>query len=306
VIEVLTQAARRSRGAESVGAGALSRASLAQLGFDANAVRAQLDAGRWRLVGRAVVLTRGALVGPDRGEAALINCGPRAVLTAFSAAEAAGLVGWERPEVHVLVPRSARVCVVDELDMVVHRSRAWNEVACHPAARRHRLAPALIVAAASFDNARPACALLAAAVQQRLARPEHLRAALADAGTVRHRAALSASVDDIAMGAQALSEIDFVRLCRANRLPPPVLQAVRPSPDGRRRYLDAEWVCANGRRVVVEVDGAIHLRPLDWARDQLRQNEIVLSDAVVLRFPAVVVRTDPALVVAQLRRALNV
>lgn len=56
--------------------------------------------------------------------------------------------------------------------------------------------------------------------------------------------------------------------------------------------------------MVVEVDGALHLSPSRWWADQLRQNELTLADALVLRFPSVVVRTDPATVTAQLREAL--
>lgn len=55
----------------------------------------------------------------------------------------------------------------------------------------------------------------------------------------------------------------------------------------------------------MEVDGALHLAASRWWSDQLRQNELTLSDAIVLRFPSVVVRTEPALVAAQLARALG-
>ena len=73
---------------------------------------------------------------------------------------------------------------------------------------------------------------------------------------------------------------------------------------GRRRYLDATWRRSDGRLVVVEVDGAVHLAPGSWWDDQLRQNEITLSDALVLRFPSVVLRADEGLVMAQVRRAI--
>ena len=57
--------------------------------------------------------------------------------------------------------------------------------------------------------------------------------------------------------------------------------------------------------MIVEVDGALHLAPKRWWSDQLRQNELTLSDAIVLRYPSVVVRTEQDLVAAQLRRALH-
>jgi very-short-patch-repair endonuclease len=56
--------------------------------------------------------------------------------------------------------------------------------------------------------------------------------------------------------------------------------------------------------VVVEVDGALHLVATRWWDDQLRQNELTLADAIVLRFPSVIVRTEPTVVATQLRRAL--
>jgi hypothetical protein len=191
-----------------------------------------------------------------------------------------------------------------DLPIVLHRTGSWSADACYPARRCHRPAAAAVIAAASFTSPRPACGLLAATVQQRLLRPDNLRTALTAASRTRHRRASLAAVDDIAMGAQALSEIDFVRLCRRNGLPEPTLQAVRIEPDGRRRYLDAEWRLADGRVVAVEVDGAIHLAPRRWFDDQLRQNELSLAGTLVLRYPSVVVREEERLVVAQLRRAL--
>jgi hypothetical protein len=168
----------------------------------------------------------------------------------------------------------------------------------------HRLAPALVLAASSFKTTRPACGLLAAAVQQRLTTGGELTTAVLAASRTRHRASLLAALTDIAQGAQALSEIDFVRLCRRYRLPEPLRQAVRIEPNGRRRYLDVEWRLPDGRIVAAEVDGALHLTPQRWYDDQLRQNEMVIGGTLVLRYPSVVVRDEPLTVVAQLRRVL--
>jgi very-short-patch-repair endonuclease len=84
----------------------------------------------------------------------------------------------------------------------------------------------------------------------------------------------------------------------------PARQVVRVERCGRRRYLDAEWTSATGRRLVVEVDGALHLAPARWWDDQLRQNELVIDGRPVLRFPTVIVRHEPLVVVDQLRRGL--
>ncbi|HEY0813942.1 MAG TPA: hypothetical protein VGE11_11745 [Pseudonocardia sp.] len=161
-----------------------------------------------------------------------------------------------------------------------------------------------MLAASTFAKPRPACGILAAGVQRRLVTADQLYAALEQAPRTRHRKLLRAAIDDIAQGAQAMSEIDFGRLCRLAGLPAPNRQSVRVEPGGRRRYLDAEWTRADGRRVVVEVAGALHLSPRYWWDDQLRQNELVIVDDIVPRFPSVVIRTNPEDVIGQLRRVM--
>jgi hypothetical protein len=283
--------------------GVLSRSELLQMGCTSSEILARLAAGRWQRIGRAIVAHNGPLSRRQRWRVALLNCGPHAVLTAFTALEALGLRGWTRDTVHVLAP--AGVARPDLNELRLHRSVSLRVDETLPARRCHRVGPAALLAASTFESARPAVGLLAATVQQRLCVASDLREVLDRAPSTRHRADLLAAVGDIEMGAHALSEIDFVRLCRRHHLPVPAQQVVRVEPGGRRRYLDAEWLCADGRRVVVEVDGAVHLAPQKWFGDQLRQNEISLSGAVVLRYPSVVVRDEPQLVAAQLRRALD-
>jgi hypothetical protein len=186
----------------------------------------------------------------------------------------------------------------------LHYVGDWSRVEAVPARRLHRCASALVLAASTFTHPRFACGILAAGVQQRLVTADQLGEVLRRSPRVRHRRLLAAAIDDIGQGAHAMSEIDFGRLCRRAGLPAPTRQAMRVEPGGRRRYLDAEWIRRDGRRVVAEVDGALHLSPRRWWDDQLRQNELVIADDIVLRFPSVVVRTNPEEVVAQLRRVL--
>lgn len=283
---------------ESVG----TVAALRSRGWSDRAIRAQLAARRWQRIGRAIVLHNGEPSRSERAAVALANHGPRSVLTSFTAAEQYGLTGWERDKIHVLVPAGARVTAVEGAR--THYTGDWLAVASHPIRPLHRLAPALVVAAAGFSAARPACGILAAGVQQRLVRASDLRSALDRAPRTRHRQILIHAVDDIAQGAHALSEIDFARLCRRHELPRPGRQGVRVEPNGRRPYLDAEWLRPDGRRVTVEVDGAIHLAVTTWVTDQLRQNELVIGGDLLLRYPSVIVRSEEPIVADQLRRAL--
>lgn len=271
-------------------------------GVTDDAVDAQLAARRWRRLGKAIVLHNGAISTWQRRRIVMINCGPRALLTSFTAAEEWGLRRWTRPEVHVLAP--AGTLRPRLRGLVLHRVGDWSRVDAVAHRRLHGLAPSVVLAASSLPAARSACGLLAAAVQQRLLRPTELRLAVDASPRARHRRAMLLALGDIEQGADALSEIDLGRLCRRFGLPQPTRQAVRVEANGRRRYLDAEWRLADGRVVAVEVDGAHHLDVRQWVKDQLRQNAIVISGTTVLRFPSVVVRDEPELVAAQLRLAL--
>jgi hypothetical protein len=281
----------------------VARAELAAAGITPAVARAHVRARRWQLLGRAFVLHNGPISRVQREQAALISCGPRAVLTSFTAAARWGLTGWDRDEVHVLVPAGTRPPALPWV--VVHRVVDWPGADIVPSRRLHRVGPAVILAAAGVEQPRYACAVVATSVQQRLVTVPVLHAALDGWPKLRHCRALRLALHDIGQGAQALSEIDFVRLCRRFRLPPPDHQAVRVEPDGRRRYLDAHWRRRDGSLLAEEVDGAIHLAPRIWMADQLRQNEVVIGGTPVLRFPSPVVRCAPDLVADQLRRGLQ-
>jgi hypothetical protein len=298
-----TSSAQRARRLDS-GRKVMTTAQLLRAGATRSQITANIAARRWQRCGRAIVLHGGELTRDERWSAALSNVGRGSVLTAFTSLEFVGLIGWQRPEIHVLAPAGTPSCSLTELVVRTHRSLRWP-VQCLTGKRVQIASDAAVRAAGSFPSPRPACGLLAAVVQQRLADTTQLADAVRTATRTRHRSTLLQAVADIAGGSQALSEIDFVRLCRRSGLPLPHQQQVRRDSSGKRRYLDASWRRPDGRLVVVEVDGAVHLSPRRWWDDQLRQNELVLANALVLRFPSVIVRTEPGLVVRQLRQALG-
>ena len=59
--------------------------------------------------------------------------------------------------------------------------------------------------------------------------------------------------------------------CAAVSAWPPGRQAVRRDRPGRRRYLDCEWDLADGRVVVLEVDGSHHVEVEHWEADMKRE-----------------------------------
>src|SRR5262249_43808811 len=150
------------------------RADLIRSGCTPGQIAARLAAGRWQQVGRAVVLHNGPLTRRQRWRVALLNCGPRSVLTAFTALEVLGLRGWERDSVHILAPAGVARPALDGLRL--HRSASVRTDEVLAARRCHRVAPAAVIAASTFRRAGPAVGLLAADVQQRLVGVVELRA----------------------------------------------------------------------------------------------------------------------------------
>jgi very-short-patch-repair endonuclease len=160
---------------------------------------------------------------------------------------------------------------------------------------------AVVDAAAWARTPGEARLVLAAACQQRRVKPDELTEVVAAMPRVRRRRLIRTTLGDIAGGALALSEIDFVALCRRFRLPRPDLRERRTDAEGRVRYLDAYW---KDWRLYAEIDGAHHMDVRHWAADMLRQNQIWIAGDRILRFPAWLVRADPSAVADQIRAAL--
>lgn len=284
----------------------VSRAQLAALGVREHHVENQLRARRWRTITRdVVVLHTGPLVREAQLWAATMAAGPGSALCSWSTLALRGLRGWDRDEVHVVVPRGSRPARMP--GVVVHESRRHGpeDVLRHRGLPTHSIARAAVDAAAWSGSPRTAVGLLAAVVQQGMTTPTALHAALDAAGRVRYHKLMALSLDDIAGGADSLAEIDFTRLCRAAKLPEPARQSRRVDARGRARFLDAEWDLPDGRRLLVEVDGVGHMDALRWYDDLMRTAELPSADgSALIRIPAAAARTEPERLVAILRRHL--
>jgi very-short-patch-repair endonuclease len=190
--------------------------------------------------------------------------------------------------------------------VIVHYSQALTSADVHPTRqpRRTRIARSLVDAAAWMPADRGTMAVLAAGVQQRLVRVDDLRQVVARIETLRRRTFMTGILDDIAGGAQALSELDFTRqVVRAYRLPEPSRQVARRDSRGRRRWTDVLW---DDCKVAAEIDGAQHTEdPLQRWDDMERDNDLNVDGYRTLRFPAWLVRQRPEVVAAQIRRALH-
>lgn len=298
----IAEAPRRAQdGVASCGTVLTTAAAIARIGEPA--VRWRLRSGRWQRPCRGVLVTHsGAICAAEELWIAVLAAGRDAVLAGLTAARLGGLTGFEDPVVHVLVPASRHVRTF-AAGAIVHRSSALGPEDVHPVRvpPRTRLPRSLLDAAAWSRADNMARAVLAAGVQQRLARPDDLTTLLGRFPKIRRHALIVSTLADIRGGAQALSELDFCRLTRRYRLPEPDRQAIRRDQAGRRRWLDAYWDQA---RLVAEVDGLWHMEATAWWADMFRENDLTLSGLRVLRFPAFAVRDHPDTVATQLRRAL--
>lgn len=275
-------------------------------------VRHLLATGRWQRVCRGVL--RAAAGGPFSREqqwwVAVLAAGGGAVLAGLAAAQAAGLRGaWRYEVVDVLVPHQRRAADLLRrlpLGLPAVRVRRTHHL---PNVDRQRgrpdrttMARSLVDAAQWARTDEQAQEILAAGCQQRRATPAEIAAVLERMPRMRRRALVRETLRDVAGGAEALSEIDLVRLCRRHGLPAPETQERRRDADGRVRYLDAYW---RRWRLHVEVDGAHHMDVRHWAADLRRQNRVWIEGDRILRFTAFDVRHRPAEVASQLRAALE-
>jgi hypothetical protein len=277
----------------------MTRRQLTACGVGHDAVARQITARRWQVLGpRIVVLHNGPLTRDQRLWAGVLNSG--GALAGPTAAAEHGLTGFDDERVHIVVPPNRRVPAVP--GVVVHVSRRFSVADVHPTRRppQVRLERAVADTAMWSPTPRRACAVLAASVQQRLTTAGRLVPEIAAVRRGRHRHVLLAVLHDIEGGAQALSELDFVSLCRRHALPLPGRQSIRVDAQGRRRYLDADFDTFS-----CEIDGGIHLRPLDAWADAERHNALLLTGQRQLRFPSVVLRIDEQAVVAALRLAFE-
>jgi very-short-patch-repair endonuclease len=276
-------------------------------------LRWKVWSGRWQKPARGIFVAHsGELTERQVMRVATLWGGARSVIGGLSAAWLGGFTGFgdrkpigERP-VFLLVPHGwNRRAVVDGVRIVPRFSRTLSAVDVHPAGepKRTRIGRSLIDAAQWMATDRGAMAVLAAGVQQRLVRVTDLSAVLARSPRLHRGRLITGTLDDIAGGAQALSELDFTRkVVRRHRLPEPDRQMGRRDKQGRQRWIDVAW---DEWKVLVEIDGAQHMDALEYWNDMDRGNEFTIEGYRLLRFPAWVVRLHPDLVARKIRDALR-
>jgi hypothetical protein len=279
----------------------VSREQLRLHGVDRHHVRTQLKARRWQQVSHTVLATTtGPLSHEQQLWVGVLQADRPAALAGVTALGLAGLQGWHRPYVTVLVPKSEDPVRLDGYQFVETR-RDIAALTAPTAPPRLRVEPAALLFAAYDRSERTGCGLLAAVVQQRLTTAERLRKQLAELRPLRRAPLFRLLLDDIEGGAHSMAEVDLGRLCREHGLRLPDRQVPRRDRNGRRRWLDAEWILPDGRVVVLEIDGAFHMDVDDWWADMGRERELVIQRREVLRCSTFELRRVPDRIARDLR-----
>ncbi len=218
-------------------------------------------------------------------------------MTGVHALVLAGLRGWERDEIQVLVPYSAAVPVPLDGYAFIRTRRALGSLrSASSGVPRVRVEPSALLWASRERSMRAAEGLLAAVVQQRLATAETLARDLDDLARLPRAPRFRALLTDLAGGSQSVAEVDVVRMCRRLRIAPPARQVRRRDSSGRNRYTDSEWRLADGRTLVLEVDGGFHMDAASWEDDIVRERSLSAPDRFVLRCTSRELRDDDEVV----------
>lgn len=285
----------------------VTRQQLLCLGLSQGDIAAQVSARRWRQLNEAVlVLHNGPLIHEQRIWAVMLSAPEPAALCGLTAATRAGLTGFESEAVHVIIQRGAKLLDLPGVPVKVHESRRFTAEDIFTINPPYRVsaARAIVDAAVWSRPAHTAARILVAGVQQRLVTPAELGDELDKAGKVRHRRLLRLLLNDLEGGAQALSEVEFLRFCRRHGFPRPEMNH-RTDVAGRRRYLDVVFRMPDGRVVRAEIDGGIHLKLAVRWKDTFRENDMVLDGKAPLKFVSAAIYADDPTAIAQLRRALG-
>jgi len=272
--------------------------------------RSAIARGRWRQLCTGVVVTHnGPLTVGQTHWAAVLASGRGSVLAGRTAAHTGGLRLGEPGPIHLLIPHDRRYSdrrrqlPPDMPPVVVHRTTHLPEQDLQRGRPTRTTMPRSVIDAASWAASDEQARLtVAAACQQGLATADEIRAVAAGMPRAPRRALVLETVTDAEGGAATLPEIEFSRLLRRHRLPPPELQHRREDATGRVRYLDAYWRLW---RLQAEIDGGHHLDAPRWEADMRRQNDVWIAGDRILRFSSWQIRHEAHQVAAQLRAALE-
>jgi hypothetical protein len=282
--------------------GVLARRQALATGLSVSALRHRLrPGGPWKVCLPGVYRAQtGPPTQEQRETAALLYAGPEALLTGSAALHLYRLPAPDATLVDVLIP--ARRERMNVSYVRVHRTARLPEVVFGPA--HHRCAPparAVADAVRALTDLGDARALVAGVVQSRGCHVWQLEQELED-GPVRHSALLRQVLAEVADGVRSAPEAELRVLIKRAGLPMPLFNPKLCLPDGTFIARPDAWWPEAG--VAVEVDSRRwHFSPEDWERTMDRHDRLSQHAIVTLHFAPSKLRTEPDLVITQLRNA---
>ncbi len=279
--------------------GVLTIAELARLGLSGRAVRDRAASGRLHRVHRGVYAI-GPPTAKGRWAAALLACGPTAVLSHASAAALWDLSA-DPARVHVNVPARARTT---RHGVVVHGAALDpDEAATRDAFPCTTVARTLLDLAATTGRLRVERAV-DRAEELRVSDLRQLRSLIERRHGERGTAVLAAILGeyDGPEATRSAAEARLLAIVRRSRLPQPEVNAWLPLPEGGGYRPDFLW---RDRRLVVEVDGRTHhARRRAFEHDRRRDRRLALAGYETRRYAAREVLRQPGQVIAELHAFL--
>ncbi len=274
-------------------AGLLSHRQLRGLGVSRGEIRNHVRVGRWASRSGEVVSTTTGPLSPDqRLWLGVLHGGPSAMVGGLSAAAVHGLKHWERPEITILVANPMSFEPLPGFRFFRTR-RPFKRLIAPGELPLCRVEPAVLLFAAYEPHLRTALGAITATVQQRMTTAEKLTGWLDQLAPLRRAKDVRDLLGDVSGGAHSMSEIDLRKACRAYGVRPPDGQRPRTDSRGRRRYTDAEWRLADGRTLVLEVDGGFHDDPTQATLDRRRNRQLTTATRAVIQCSAWEIRHEP-------------
>lgn len=274
-------------------AGLLSHRQLRGLGVSRGEIRNHVRVGRWAARSGEVVSTTTGPLSPDqRLWLGVLHGGPSAMVGGLSAAAVHGLRRWEREEVTVLVSNPMSFEPLQGFRFFRTR-RPFKRLIAPGELPVCRLEPAVLLFAAHEPHLRTALGAVTATVQQRLTTTDRLADWLDQLAPLRRAKDVRHLLGDVGDGAHSMAEVDLRKACRDHGVQPPDAQRARIDSRGRRRYTDAEWRLADGRVIVLEVDGGFHDDVMQATLDRRRNRQLTSATRVVVQCSAWEIRHEP-------------
>lgn len=274
-------------------AGLLSHRQLRGLKVSRGEIRHHVGVGRWAVrSGEVVSTTTGPLSLEQRLWLGVLHGGPSAMVGGLNAAGEHGLTHWDRSEVTILVNNPMSFEPLPGYRFF--RTRRPFKLLVGPGELPVcRLEPAVLMFAAYEPHLRTALGAVTATVQQRLTTAAKLTAWLDQLTPLRRARHVRELLGDVAGGAHSMAEVDLRKACREYGVQPPDSQRSRTDSRGRRRYTDAEWLLADGRTLVLEVDGSFHDDAAQATLDRRRNRQLTTSTRTVVQCSAWEIRHEP-------------